>query len=194
MMAAMAADRRIAADVHVALLRGINVGGKNKLAMKDLVAMFTSAGCTDVRHYIQSGNIVLRADRATAKNLPAQISRRIREAHGLSVPIVTRTGRELASVVAGNPFLAEGIDPSKLHVAFLADAPSRKALSGLDGDRCAPDAFAIRKREIYLYLPGGMARTKLNNAYFDRQLSTISTARNWRTTLELLRLATELSR
>src|ERR1051326_504418 len=90
---------------HVALLRGINVGGKNKLPMAELAELFTTAGCTDVRTYIQSGNVVFHAGAELAPRVPALISARIAEEFGLAVPLVLRSGAELAEVVAANPFL-----------------------------------------------------------------------------------------
>jgi uncharacterized protein (DUF1697 family) len=154
----------------VALLRGINVGGKNKLPMKDLVAMFERAGCVTARHYIQSGNVVFEAPPALAAKIPTLV----------------RSAKELRAAAAGNPFLAAAADPDALHVMFLADAPSKTAIAALDPQRSPPDAFAVEGREIYLSCPNGVARTKLSNAWFDAKLATTSTGRNWRTVLTLV--------
>src|SRR3990172_4148776 len=121
----MARAGTAADDVHVALLRGIDVGGKNRLPMKDLVAVFGRAGCRDVRTYIQSGNVVFRADRALAPRIPVAIAQAIADRFGLRVPVVTRTAVELCAVARGNPFLKPDADPGALHVAFLADRPTR---------------------------------------------------------------------
>jgi uncharacterized protein (DUF1697 family) len=178
-----------AADVHVALLRGINVGGKNKLPMDDLAAVFVEEECRDVRTYIQSGNVVFRAAPALAARLAERVPERIRRRFGLRVPVVLRTARELAKVALGNPFLTRGADQDELHVMFLADAPPKASVAGLDAERSPPDEFVVVGREIYLRCPNGVARTKLTNAYFDSQLETTSTVRNWRTVLKLVELA-----
>jgi uncharacterized protein (DUF1697 family) len=174
---------------YVALLRGINVGGKNKLPMNDLVAMFAAAGCADVRSYIQSGNVVFRASADLAARVPALVAAAIAERFGYRVPVIVRTADELRDVSERNPFLAAGADPSALHVMFLAGRPDPARAAALDPNRSPGDAFALRGREIYLHCPHGLARTKLTNDYFDTKLATTSTVRNWNTVLRLLALA-----
>jgi len=174
---------------YVALLRGINLGGKNMLPMKDLAAMFSAAGCADVSTYIQSGNVVFNAAAGVAAKVPAAIARAIVARFGFRVPVVMRSAGELHDVVHANPFLAAGRSPDILHVAFLADRPSAAAISALDASRSPPDELEARGREVYLCLPNGVARSKLTNAYFDKTLATTSTMRNWRTALKLLELA-----
>jgi uncharacterized protein (DUF1697 family) len=175
--------------IHIALLRGINVGGRNKLPMKELAAIFTDLGGRDVRTYIQSGNVVFGVDEALAADLPPRVSDAIAARHGLEVPVVLRTAGELSGVLRDNPFLAEATDPRHLGVMFLADEPDEAARNGLDPDRSPGDSFQVRGREIYLHLPNGVARSKLTNAWFDRQLGTICTGRNWRTVSKLVAMA-----
>jgi len=175
------------APTHVAFLRGINVGGKNVVPMKELAAIFTDAGCGAVRTYIQSGNVVFRATAALAKKLPSLVAARVEERAGCKPPVVLRTREELERIVAGNPFLPRR-PAEELHVYFLADRPAAAAVAALDSRRSPPDEFIARAGEIYLWLPNGMGRTKLTNAYFDSKLATVSTARNWRTTTTLLEL------
>jgi uncharacterized protein (DUF1697 family) len=170
----------------VALLRGINVGGKNKLPMKDLVGMFERAGCVTTRHYIQSGNIVFSAPETLAPKIPVMVEAAIAKGLGLRVPVVLRSEKELRGVVAGNPFLKTGVDPDALHVMFLAARPSKAAVEKLDPARSPPDAFVVKGREIYLACPDGVGRTKLTNAWFDSKLETVSTSRSWRTVLKLV--------
>ncbi len=170
---------------YVALLRGINVGGRNKLPMRDLAEIFADAGCSDVTTYIQSGNVIFRATDDLAARIPGLITASIAGRLDLRVPVVTRSAAELAKVVSGNPYLEAESDFTKLHVAFLADRPTDDASASLDPNRSPPDAFQIQGGEIYLHLPNGAARTKLTNAYFDAKLGTTSTARNWKTVLKL---------
>jgi uncharacterized protein (DUF1697 family) len=174
---------------HIALLRGINVGGKNKLPMKNLAVMFTDAGCTDVQTYIQSGNVAFNSAAKLARTLPQVISRCIQQDFGLDVPVIIRTAAQLESAISNNPFIKRGANQAGLHIMFLADTPDAKRIKELDPDRSAPDEFIVRGQEIYLYLPNGAARSKLTNQYFDSKLKTVSTIRNWRTALKLLELA-----
>jgi len=173
---------------HLALMRGINVGGKNKLPMADLAAMFTAAGCQEVRTFIQSGNILFSATNPLAAKLPDLIAAQITKRFGYRTPVVLRTAAELKNVVRANPFLAQGLPEDNLHVLFLADRPTPAAVKTLDPNRSAPDQFIVRGREIYLHLPNGVARSRLTNDYFDTKLSTISTGRNWRTVTKLWEL------
>lgn len=175
-------------SVHVALLRGINVGGKNKLPMKELAHLFASAGCSDVRTYIQSGNVVFRLGDRAASALPAVITAHIDEQFGLRVPVVMRSAAEMAAVTAGNPYLKAGVDEKTQHVFFLADFPEPADAAKLDPQRSPGDSYSLLGREIYACLPNGMARTKLTNAYFDSKLKTTSTARNWSTVIQLAEL------
>lgn len=173
----------------VALLRGINVGGKNKLPMADLSTMFEKAGCARVQTYIQSGNVVFDADAGAAGALPGQIQGAIEKRFGYRIPVVMRTADELSAVAADNPFLSRGVDADVLHVVFLAGAPEAKRAAALDPNRSPPDEMIVRGREIYLSCPNGIARTRITNAYLDTTLATTSTLRNWRTVQMLARMA-----
>jgi uncharacterized protein (DUF1697 family) len=177
------------AMTYLALLRGINVGGKNKLPMKALAGFFTEAGCKDVRTFIQSGNVVFTAP-GDAAHLPGVIAARIADAFGFKAPVQLRTAEQLARVVADNPYLKAGAAEDALHVLFLADPPSPGRVESLDPRRSPPDEFLVRGQDVYLHLPNGVANTKLTNAYFDSKLATVSTGRNWRTVTKLLALMT----
>jgi uncharacterized protein (DUF1697 family) len=181
-------DGFMATETYLALLRGINVGGKNKLSMKDLTGMFVAAGCADVRTYIQSGNVLFKAPHTRAVQLPDRIAAAIAKQFGYRTPVALRTTTELADVVAGNPFMKPGADEDVLHVMFLTSTPTPDLISTLEPSRSPPDAFVVKGREIYLQLPNGVARSKLTNAYFDSKLKTASTGRNWRTVIKLLEL------
>ena len=168
-------------NIHVALLRGINVGGRNKLPMKNLVSMFEGAGCAAVRSYIQSGNVIFEATPALARTLPELIGGEISRQFGFDCPIILRTANELGRVVRSNPFPREDTDDKSLCVAFLAAKPGKQRIAALDPQRSPGDEYVVSGREIYLRLPNG-ARSKLTNAYFDSKLDTTSTFRNWKTT------------
>ena len=172
---------------YVALLRGVNVGGKNKLPMADLRDIFTAAGCAGVQTYIQSGNVVFEAAQDLAERVPEIVSRAIRRRFGYETAVVVRSSEELRQVVASNPFDTSG-DPRFLQVAFLEDTPGAEAVSRLDPQRSPPDAFVVRGRNVHLHYPNGVARSKLTNEYLAAQLQTASTMRNWRTVLSLLEM------
>src|SRR5688572_14725232 len=129
--------------MHVALLRGINLAGKNRLAMKDLVQMFEDEGCASVRHYIQSGNVVFETSTQVAKKIPERIQRAIAKHAKIDVPVVVRTKDEIAAVVKKNPFLRTAKDTKALHVGFLEDEPNTKAIASLDPDRSPGDTFKV---------------------------------------------------
>ena len=112
---------------YLALLRGINVGGKNKLPMKDLTEIFVAAGCDNVRTFIQSGNVIFRASPALSRKLPTLIPTQIAARFGHQPPVILRTAAQLRDVVVNNPFLKQGSAEDILHVLFLADLPSRRA-------------------------------------------------------------------
>ena len=174
---------------HVALLRGINVGGKCSLPMRDLTRLFTEAGAANVRTYIQSGNVVFEAEDVSA--CAGQVTKAIVQGFGYTGRIVLRTAAEMIAAAKSNPFLKAGAPEARLWTYFLADVPSAVDLKTLDPERSAPDAFAVVGREVYLRLPDGMARTKLTNVYFDTKLKTVSTARNWNTVMKLAGMAAE---
>jgi uncharacterized protein (DUF1697 family) len=175
---------------YLALLRGINVGGKNKLPMKDLVELFVGAGCTDVRTYIQSGNVIFRADPGLAPRLSGLISGAIGARFGHQIPLVMRTAEQMGKVVTGNPYLKEGVVEDRLHVLFLAEPPDPRRVVALDPDRSPPDTFEVRGQEIYVRLPRGVAESKLTNQYFDSKLVTTSMGRNWRKVTTLFAMMT----
>jgi len=152
--------------------------------------MFADAGCSNVRTYIQSGNVIFQ-EPAGAPAVAGSIAANIERRFGYRIPVIVRTSEELLKTIRGNPFLQAGADEKALHVYFLAAVASARAIAGLDPARSAPDAFHVRGQEIYLHLPNGMARTKLTNAYFDSKLSTTCTARNWATVLKLAAMMTE---
>ena len=180
------------ADMYLALLRGINVGGKAKLPMKELIGIFEGCGATGVKTYIQSGNVVFRAaSQQAASECVAGVTAAIARVYGYPGRIVLRTAKELRECYTKNPFLKAGAAQPSLHVYFLADQPEAAAVKALDPTRSAPDEFDVRGREIYLFLPDGMARTKLSNAYFDSKLKTVSTARNWNTVGKLVEMMEE---
>ena len=177
-----------AARTFVALLRAVNLAGRNKVSMPELRSSLTSLGLQDVVTYIQSGNVVFRSPTGDREKIATRMERQIAEAFGVSPTVLLRTPSELVKIAEGNPFLKGGADRSKLHVVFLADGPAEDAVARLDSGRSPPDELRVRGSEIYLHLPNGSGRSKFTLDYFERRLGVAATARNWNTVLKLLAL------
>jgi len=167
---------------YVALLRGINVGGRAKVSMTALRQTCESAGCTDVATYIQSGNVVLTSPLSAAK-LTTTLERAIAGQLGVSPTVMVRTPKQMADVLAGNPFPDADLD--KVHVAFLGKAPTKDQLARLGDINCPPDEFVVKGTEVYCHFPHGLGRSKLPAQLFDRGLKVPATLRNWRTITKL---------
>jgi uncharacterized protein (DUF1697 family) len=174
---------------YVALLRGINVGGRTKVGMDDLRRVFVDLGHADVKTYLQSGNVLFESPDQTPSHLAGDIERRIARDLGVTVTVLVRTRDDLAQVVANNPFLGREADFAKLHVTFLAEAPDRARAARLETPSGGPDEFSLAGREIYLLCPNGYGKTKLNNTYIERRLGVAATTRNWNTVTKLCDLA-----
>jgi uncharacterized protein (DUF1697 family) len=168
---------------YVALLRAVNVGGRNKLPMAELRTVVETLGHTEVVTYIQSGNVVFTAARSTT---PAAVEKAIAERFGLPIDVILRTSRQMRAIVDANPF--PEADPSKVHVGFLAKKPASAVIKGLDLKPFLPDEVRFEACEMYLHLPNGMGRTKLA-PYLDRKLKVPWTARSWSSVLKLLELS-----
>ncbi|HKW12911.1 MAG TPA: DUF1697 domain-containing protein [Candidatus Krumholzibacteria bacterium] len=172
-------------NAYVALLRGINLGGR-RIPMPELAGLFLKAGCTDARTYIASGNVVFGANAALAKKIPDLINAEIKRKYRFDSPVLIRSVDEMTAIAADNPFLKKKCDPKCLHVVFLADTPAGASVAALDPRRSPGDEFVVKGGEIYLHLPHGAAKTKLTNQYFDATLKTVSSGRNWNTVTTLL--------
>jgi uncharacterized protein (DUF1697 family) len=177
--------------VYIALLRGVNVGGKNKLPMKELAALCEACGCASVRTYIQSGNIVFSAAAKVAAGFPGAVKAQIKKDFGFETTAIVRSAAELRLVTESNPFLKPGVDTKLLHVTFLADEPRLPDVVKLNPSCEGDEAFSLRGREIFLYVPNGVGRSKMANYPYDKKLATIGTTRNWQTVMKLLALAGE---
>ncbi|MEU0054071.1 DUF1697 domain-containing protein [Streptomyces sp. NPDC006309] len=175
---------------HVALLRGINVGGRTQIAMADLRGLFTALGCEAVQTYLRSGNVVFGAPAGqTDAELAARIGERIADDLGVSVTVLLRTAESLARTVARNPYLGQEDDPAKLHVTFLAREPTAEQAARLEVPAGETAVFTLAGDEIHLHVPDGYGRTRLDNAFIERRLGIPATTRNWRTVTALHDLA-----
>lgn len=175
--------------MYVAFLRGLNVGGPNRIAMDDLSAVFEASGARSVRTYIQSGNVLFQAPEEELERVLAAVEDRIEAQLGGKVAVAWRSGSDLQAVAADHPFGSMATDPRQLHVGFLRERPSPGIVARLDPDRSPPNRMLVRGAEIYLLLPNGAVRSKLSNAYFDSVLGIPITFRNWGTVRTLARMA-----
>jgi uncharacterized protein (DUF1697 family) len=169
---------------QIALLRGVNVGPTTKVGMAPLRDVFTELGHTDVKTYVNSGNVVFSGRKASA----AKIEKAIAAMCGWDVPVVLRTQDELADVLEANP-LGEVANNASRYLVLFADAPIDAAkASDLDPEDLTPEAFAIRGREAYLWLPNGVQRSPLAKAMNEKRFGVRLTGRNFRTVEKLASL------
>jgi uncharacterized protein (DUF1697 family) len=177
---------------YISMLRGINVSGQKIIKMDALKALYENLGLVNVRTYVQSGNVLFESRPTDEAKLSGLIAGGIKKAFDHSVVVVLRTRSELQAVVKNNPFLKEReIDPTKLHVTFLFEAPDREALSQLQAVKDKTDKIKVGPREVYLYCPQGYGRTKYSNNFLERTLKVSATTRNWNTVNALLGMAGE---
>ena len=172
---------------YIALFRGINVGGKGILPMKELRALLEELGCKDVRTYIQSGNAVF-GHRAAAKGLTRRIRTAIGAAKGFEPELLLLSRDQVEQAAAANPFPEAEADPAKLHLYFLAAKPEQPDLKTLLALRTGGEQIELEQSVCYLHTPEGIGRSKLA-ARVERALGVPGTARNWRTVQKLLELS-----
>ena len=170
---------------HIALLRGINVGGHRKVGMPALAKVFTDLGYEGVQTYIQSGNVVFRAHVADGEVIEAAI-----EAHfGFPVQVALRTGAQWARAMIGNPYpLQAASDGSKVHLALLSAEPDAEGVASLQAVPRGRDNWHLDGRNLYLDLPDGAGRTRLDHSTLERRLGVGVTVRNWKTVEALEKL------
>jgi uncharacterized protein (DUF1697 family) len=177
----------------IAILRGINVSGKNKIKMEELRDAISDRGFKNVETYIQSGNIIF--DSESNSRLEQRFHEIIREEFGYDVPVLVRSIAEFSEIVTSNPFLDESngsedeIEEKYLHVTFLSREPEADRLKNILDGNYAPDRFIPKGKNIYLYTPGGYGKTRLSNNFFESKLNINTTTRNWKTVNTLFELA-----
>jgi uncharacterized protein (DUF1697 family) len=173
----------------VALLRGVNVGGKARVPMGELRELVEGVGLADVETYVQSGNFAFSSPRPNAESLATSLEKEIAAAFGVQTKVLIRTARQLAALE--HPFLADEAEHARLHVLFLRDRPGTAEVRRLDPERSPPDRFEVKGREIFVHYPNGAGRSKLTTDYFERTLGAVGTARNWKTVLRLKELVAQ---
>ena len=175
-------------ETWVALLRAVNLGGRNRVPMEELRRVVEAAGSTDVRTYIASGNVVFRHESADRSTLAQTLEARVETAFGVKSSVILRTGSELRNVASAEPFGA-GTPPS--HVTFLAADPDPARLRRLEELDVAPDQFRVTGPDVFLHYPNGVQGSKLTNALVERVLGVAATNRTARTVARLAEMAAE---
>jgi uncharacterized protein (DUF1697 family) len=174
----------------IVLLRGVNVGRHNRIAMAELRGALAEAGFEDVRTYLQSGNVVLSTGAAPAR-VAEKCERVIASRFGFEISVIVRTRAELAQVVERDPLGDVATDPKRYQVSFLTAKPPAKTVRKLTEAAVESEKVAVVGREIYAWHPDGVARSKLWALLAGRDLGITATARNWTTATKLLELADE---
>ncbi len=180
-------------SVVISLLRGINVGGNHKIKMDALRDLYASLDLRDVQTHVQSGNVVFRTKERNLARLTKRIEDAIEQAFGFHSNVIVRTRAEWSDVIARNPFAKRtGIEPSKLLVTFLGGFPEAEALKKLHAIKADPEELHINGRELYIYFPDGVGRTKLPWASIEKILKVPGTARNWTSVVKMIEIADTL--
>jgi uncharacterized protein (DUF1697 family) len=181
--------------IYLSLLRGINIGGHKKIKMSDLKALYESLGFGQVTTYIQSGNVLFSAEMdETDDVLSLLISKAIEYRFGFDVPVVIRTKEEMQQIIAQNPFTAEAeTAPDKLVVMSLGSIPDTATLEKINAKITDNSRFAFIGNTLYFFYPDGYGQTKWHSNFFEKQLRTTVTARNWATTCKLAKLLSVLN-
>jgi len=179
--------------VIISMLRGVNVGGHNKIKMDALRALYESMKLREAQTYVQSGNVIFRTDERDIARLAKRIEDGIERKLGFRPDVILRTATEMREVIARNPFAKRrGIEPSKLLVTFLGSDPGAEAREKVLQIKCDPEELRIEGRELYIYFPNGIGRSKLSWAGLEKTLKTPGTARNWNSVTKMLEMAESL--
>lgn len=178
-------------NTYIALLRGINVGGRNSLPMKELVFLLEGLGCRNVKTYIQSGNVVFQAG-IGASRLAPKIGQEIERHHGFEPYVLLLTIGDLEAAIAANPFPEAESDPKDLHFGFLEALPANPDLDKLETMKAKTERFKLIKKVFYLHAPDGVGRSRLASNS-ERLLGVSMTDRNWRTVCKIQEIAEELA-
>lgn len=178
----------VSSERKVALLRGVNVAGKNKLKMADLRDALQEEGLADVATYIQSGNILFNSEESDA-SLEQTIAQCIAKRFGYEVPVLVRSDMFFQKIVDANPMGDQ--DTASMHVTVLSTTPSAELTKGPATEKLGQDTFTIVGDVVYVLCPNGYGKTRLTNAFFESKLQLQATTRNWKTINKLIELSAE---
>ena len=173
---------------HIVLLRGINLGSRNRISMPELRGALEDAGFKSVRTHLQSGNIVLES-RAKPETVRRKVERVIEEQFGLEIDVVVRSREELAKIAKRNPLGSVAKDPKRYQVSFLSGELATEVVRRLQSLAVNGERLEVAGREVYAWHPRGVARSRLWAELAGKRLGVTATSRNWATVKALVALA-----
>ena len=178
----------------IALLRGINVSGQKTVGMAALRTLCEGLGLIGVRTYIQSGNVVFRTGQRDPETVSALLEKSIRKEFSFDVPVIVRDLSATRKILDRCPYVGKGEPEAPgVYVTLLKDPPTPAALKKLKEQKItSKDEYTVSGSEIYLLCRDGYGNTKLNNAFFEKQLGAVATTRNWKTMNTLYALSMEI--
>jgi len=179
--------------VLISMLRGVNLGGHNRIKMDALCALYKALKFEDPRSYVQSGNVIFRTREKNSAALAKKIQDAIERKFGFRPAIILRTTDEMRKAIAATPFPASrNLEPGKILVTFLAGEPGTEAEATLAGFKSYPEELHLKGRELYIYFPNGAGKSKLPWSQVEKLLKTTGTARNWNSVTKMLAMAEEM--
>lgn len=179
--------------IVISMLRGVNLGPHKRIKMDALRDLYQALGFKDPQTYVQSGNVLFKTSERSLASVAKRIEKGIEETFGFHSNLILRTAAEMQSVIARNPFATRsGIEPGKLLVTFLAGEPTPEARAKLAAIKCDPEELRLDGRELYIYYPNGMGRSKLSPALVERALKISGTGRNWNSVTKMLEMAEKM--
>ena len=175
---------------HIALLRGINVSGQKKIQMADLRRMFEKLPFEAVETYIQSGNVVFKSNGLNTTELQETIKKEIAITFGFDVPVLVKQLSDFEQILNSNPFTdPEDLEAKRIYYVLLKNAPTQDDISSLHQEKYPNELFKITPNCVYLNCRKGAGNAKLTNNIIEKKLKVVATARNHRTMLKLLKMA-----
>ena len=179
--------------VVISLLRGVNLAAHNRIKMDALCSIYTSLKLEGPRTYVQSGNVIFKTKEPNLKSLAATIQRALERKAGVRCEVILRTPEEWRSAIARSPFAGRReLNPASLLVDFLVSEPSAEAWAKVLALKPDPEEMHLIGRELHIYYPKGMGKSKLQWASLEKKLGVTGTARNWNSVLRILALAEEM--
>jgi uncharacterized protein (DUF1697 family) len=177
---------------YISILRGINVSGQKLIKMDALKKLVENLKLENVRTYIQSGNVIFSGKETNEKELEEKIEKQIETDFGYQVPVIVLTAETLKQIIGQNPFSKYTEKESGfLHVTFLGDKPKEYYIKSIEDKKQEDEEIQCSDNAVYLYCPNGYGKTRLTNSFFEGKLKVKATTRNWKTTNELLAMATK---
>ena len=176
------------------MLRGVNVGGHNKIKMDALRVLYESLKLKCPRTYVQSGNVIFGTNEKNSATLAKKIQIAVERNFGFCPEVILRTAEEMRAAIAASPFVGRNLEPGKTLVTFLAREPIASVGEMLRSLKDFPEELHLLGRELYIYFPDGVGKSKLPWSKVDKLLQTAGTARNWNSVTKMLAIAEEMER